>query len=273
MSRDSLKQFQLTLLGKGIHKLGLFQTFIAGKSESEGYVKLAFQLDFVVDCQAYQKFTKKYYTEGMPQLTTDNPTVMSTKDILKNCSQIPFMKRPAKIPLERYNQDLETTKTMLIAILDNYLIPSSLKRIPLGDKVLESLVKLIDKGYAHPDILSEAYFITTTELLPFYQEFLETNKPLRSSLLTFFSEKSLPEMDHFTSMFALSDKSTNAPRRSSMVSSTSSSLSKQSSDDILDYQEAPRTQSRKNSRFDASLPVLSELGRLEEGHSTPLLSE
>ena len=272
MSTDALKQLQLTLLNKGAYKLSTFRSFIRSKSEKENCSSLSFQLDFAVDCQEYQKFCKKYYTQGMPvnQSTNDiagGGVIMKTSEMLKNSALIPFMKRPAKITLEKYNADLEKIKTMLNSIQDYYLTPTSPKLIPLESSILDPLVKLLDKGYAHPDIFSEAYLTVSNTMLPYFQDFIGSKKPRRSSLLTFFTEKSLEVEEHFTSMFTLSDTLKAAPRRSSMVSSSSSSLSKKSSDDVFEYQDIPRTQSRKNSRFDASLPILIEMSRLDEVHS------
>jgi hypothetical protein len=269
MSKESLKLLESTLSDKGTHKYSDLRQFLT-VNEQEHSSRLVNSLDFLRDCLLYQKFTKKYHQESIVLNTTvplPQPT-STTSDILKNCSQIPFMKRPPKISLEKYNQELDKIKVMLVSIQDLYLTGTSEKSINLEASIHEPLVKLITKGYCHHDILSQAYSTTASLLLPFYIDFTAQNsyKPSRrSSLLAYFTEKPLDHSEKSISLFQIHNSESSTIFDSLKKFRQGSAVSSINSDEMLD--EVPRTQSRKNSRFDASLSIVSEMFKVDEIHS------
>lgn len=155
------KLFEATLQNRGIYRLSTYHNYLQKLSLDQ-------KLDFLIDCQAYQRFAKKYYPDAIPGL--------KAIDLLQNCSQIPFAKRPATATLEKYNYQLGVIRDSSGELSERYLSSTSPTFIKIDSEITESISKLISKGYCHPDIFHEAYQLIHRELLAGFPLFVEDCK-------------------------------------------------------------------------------------------------
>lgn len=131
-------------------------------------LSLDHKLDFLIDCQTYQRFAKKYYPEPIPEL--------KGADLLQNCAQIPFAKRPATVTLEKYNSELGEIRDSSEELSERYLSSTSSSCINIDHEIVDLIIKLISKGFCHPDLFNEAYNAVYNELLSGFALFVEECK-------------------------------------------------------------------------------------------------